>query len=455
MLVERTVKAETSEVPIRHPIPWVWHSLFLDSNFVIARIPSHILWKLSNYKKSLHSILKIARLIKVILFARSQVTNNFDSEGIQVWTSFSGEGMFSTDDPQKYTFGNWLKINPIFANTKLTFCSLDSKTQSSSTNIISQDFDFPSLKIAYNARLNLAKDLVRILTSGMFLAAKGKPEFLSLGWELANALLLETRSTDALPHYIFFSEGDGVIRPLWTYVAEKRNRDVTYLFFSNCDTPRIPGNASSNFQTFTCASWTNYWCIDEWQVSSLMSRTGLKRSKFKIMGHPWKSDLIIEFPIDPRAKIAVLDYEALNGLFGFGTIHDVGYYDNRKEIEFLSDLVLVASNLDVLVLHKPKRNIPNEKRTKEYSELLQNLELHPNYKRINSDVSPHRLIEKSNLVISLPLTSTALIAKNLGKETFFYDPIGKIDKNDETLRGIPLIQSRDSLEEIIRSVALN
>lgn len=186
-----------------------------------------------------------------------------------------------------------------------------------------------------------------------------------------------------------------------------------------------------------------------------MSRTRLMRSKFEIMGHPWRSDLILDLPKDSRTRIAAFDYEALNGLFGFGTIHDVGYYDQRKEIEFLSDLVLVAANLEVLILHKPKRNIPIHKRTKEYSELLEKLELHPNYQIINSEVSPHRLIQESHLVISLPLTSTALIAKSLGKVSLFYDPIGKMEHNDDSLRGIPLIQSRKLLEEFLRGIILN
>jgi polysaccharide biosynthesis PFTS motif protein len=139
----------------------------------------------------------------------------------------------------------------------------------------------------------------------------------------------------------------------------------------------------------------------------------------------------------------------------FWTINDVGYFDERKDLRFLNDLVYVAQRLNVVLLHKPKRNLPIEERTPRYASLLQELINHPNYQRIDAEVSPHQLIMEADLVISVPITSTALIAKNLGKPSIYYDSIGKLDSSDPVLRNIELIQNPKDLQEKIRLILLS
>ena len=67
---------------------------------------------------------------------------------------------------------------------------------------------------------------------------------------------------------------------------------------------------------------------------------------------------------------------------------------------------------------------------------------------IDPDHAAARLIEKSTLVISMPFTSTALIAKNLGVPSYYYDPSGIIQKGDRAAHSIPIISGVNELRSI-------
>ena len=184
----------------------------------------------------------------------------------------------------------------------------------------------------------------------------------------------------------------------------------------------------------------------------MAERTKLDKSFFKIVGYPWRIDYLIDFPRELQTKVAVFDYESHRGYFGISTINDVGYHDHRKDVLFLSDLFELASELGFLLMHKTKRMLPGEKRTPEYKNLLCNLDSSPNYVQVNPKVSAHHLSLESDLVISLPFTSTAYLAHELGKPSIFYDPIGKLKSNDPALSNIPLFQSIGLLKAFVRNI---
>ena len=46
----------------------------------------------------------------------------------------------------------------------------------------------------------------------------------------------------------------------------------------------------------------------------------------------------------------------------------------------------------------------------------------------------------------MPFTSTALIAKEMGKPTAYYDPLGLLQKDDRAAHGIDILSGMDELE---------
>ena len=448
-LVENAIKSKSGKIAIKQPIPWEWQKYFLQSDFRLARVTCHTLWKMSLYKRGLQSLMRISLQI-LSTFSRShRRSQSCNSADISIWASFARGKILSTDIKDGFTFGNWLRSRPEFLGKNLSLYSKALQDKYNSKENFAQFFDVPHLEIPSKRRVHLVRTLLHVAGLGLVRAIRGKPEFLSISWELGLSLIVESANVSKIPDYLFFDESDGIIRPLWTYVAEEMGRKIIHVCFSNSDSPALLNEKSSTLATYSCASWSTYWTVDDYQSQVLAERTKLSGDHFKVVGLPWRDDFHMEFPRDNRKQIAIFDYEMHEGYFGMSTINDVGYFDEKKEISFLSDLIEIAEKFDFLLLHKVKREIPKHKRSLEYSNLLQKLDSHPNYFRVNSKVSPHRLIRASDLVISLPLTSTALLAHSLDKLSIYYDPIGKIHRDDMALRKILLIQSRELLEKYI------
>jgi polysaccharide biosynthesis PFTS motif protein len=111
---------------------------------------------------------------------------------------------------------------------------------------------------------------------------------------------------------------------------------------------------------------------------------------------------------------------------------------------FLHDVYNVTKANNFTMVLKRKRNIGKLVNSK-YQILINKLENLPNFVTIDSDISALRLIEKTSVIISIPFTSTAIIAKEMGKVSIYYDPTGEIQKDDRAAHGIPVISGISEL----------
>ncbi len=428
-----------------HPIPKQWQTLRIEDGFSLFVRQSHFLWKLIQYKKALEGVLAIVKHIFICIFPSNSVNIEEQKGDLRIWTNLRDTNYFLSGLKHGFTFANWLTQRQEFSHSRVIFlCENNPQTKvAQSSNIIYSPIT--NIVLPKSERPSFIIKLILILSSGIPLLFTGKPEFLGMADEIALALKIDLSVTSRLPNYVFFTESDGIVRPLWTYSAEKKGIRVIYLFFSNSDSPIVESSEHTNFELYSRANWNEYWVVDEFQRNILLGRTKPTKPRIEIVGNPWRTDSQFNYPKVQGTTIAIFDYEAHKGFYGFNTINDIGYEDSKKDVAFLRDLLDVASKFDIAVLHKPKRSIAKSKRTLEYEQILKEIELKTNYFRIPAEVSPVQLISKVDFVFSLPLTSTALIAKTLGKVSLFYDPIGQLNPKDPSLRDIELIQRVDSL----------
>lgn len=59
------------------------------------------------------------------------------------------------------------------------------------------------------------------------------------------------------------------------------------------------------------------------------------------------------------------------------------------------------------------------------------------------------VLPEISCVISVPFTSTALIARNLGKPSCYYDPSELLASDDKAAHGIPVLLGKAQLEKWI------
>jgi polysaccharide biosynthesis PFTS motif protein len=71
---------------------------------------------------------------------------------------------------------------------------------------------------------------------------------------------------------------------------------------------------------------------------------------------------------------------------------------------------------------------------------------------VHPDSDATKLIQKTAATISIPFTSTALIAKSEGKPSVYYDPSGVVQKDDRAAHGIPVLSSIDELEAWVKTL---
>ena len=126
-----------------------------------------------------------------------------------------------------------------------------------------------------------------------------------------------------------------------------------------------------------------------------------------------------------------------------GLEHDYYKFDIAKS--FISDIVEVATKMNLKIFIKIKRKINLNYHDKRYINYLNTLKKLNYITFLEPEISPFHIIKKSKLSISFPFTSTSLIAKSLNKSTCYYDSSGLLYKDDKGSHGVNIISSKEEL----------
>jgi len=118
--------------------------------------------------------------------------------------------------------------------------------------------------------------------------------------------------------------------------------------------------------------------------------------------------------------------------------------------QFLNDIQLVLDKNNMNISHKIKRVIKVTHRA--YLRNIMQLKQKSNYVEIHPSVDALQIIQKTKACISIPFTSTAVIAKQEGKPSVYYDPSGVIQKNNRAAHDIPVLSGINELEDWVNSI---
>ena len=70
--------------------------------------------------------------------------------------------------------------------------------------------------------------------------------------------------------------------------------------------------------------------------------------------------------------------------------------------------------------------------------------------KVDTNIAARSLIKVSDAVISMPFTSTAIIGKELGKPSIYYDASTSVEHNES--HGIPVLKSKVELNKWFKSL---
>jgi polysaccharide biosynthesis PFTS motif protein len=272
--------------------------------------------------------------------------------------------------------------------------------------------------------------------------------------EAAKNKVIELKEKQDLSIAYYFHYSSACYRPMWTYTASNKGIDILNYFYSTFEQPSLNTNPINQKFQFYLYNWPKSLLWDERQLNLLQDNCKFKINEH-IVGPIWMVDAIDTVPKNKKFTIVVFDTQIHRKYYHFGTSTLSDYYENNLNVnlKFLKDILLLADFYNINIMHKTKRNI-GKRSLKSYVSLLNKLNSKSNYKQIDSSISPLKLIENADMVISAPFTSTALYAKLKNKPSFFYDPSGWIIKNDLASHGVPIINNFADLKIKI-SVILN
>ena len=250
--------------------------------------------------------------------------------------------------------------------------------------------------------------------------------------------------------YLFHNSG-WIYRPLWTYEAEKRGARIIFYFYStNCESFKRPEGYPPLFYGYQAMNWPHYLVWDEYQADLVRRAVG-ETANIIVVGPIWFHCSAEEIPTLPPKAVAVFDVQPMREAFYKTLGTDFYYYTHKTCNQFLLDIHVALEDFGGVLCLKRKREIGRLAHPK-YRHFVKKLDNLDNIIIIKPDTSALRFIEGCMAVISMPFTSTALIARELGKPSCYYDPTGLVQKDDRAAHGIEIIRGVEELTRWLKGI---
>lgn len=269
--------------------------------------------------------------------------------------------------------------------------------------------------------------------------------------DATRSCMVRLQDTSDLASEYLFHNSFASYRPLWTYEAESRGSQVTFYFYStNCEPFKTNKGYPPLPYSWQAMNWSRYLVWNEQQADFIRRCVGSQAS-IQIVGPIWFSGSVATLPSLPANLIAVFDIQPRRTSIYSGLGVPIEYYIPSICNQFILDIHDLALQSNWIMAWKCKRKIGSAIHPS-YNNMGLKLASSLNLVSIDPDTAALSVIEASSIVISMPFTSTALIARSLGKPSYYYDPSGLVQKDDRAAHGIPVISGREELLQLFHSV---
>ena len=192
-------------------------------------------------------------------------------------------------------------------------------------------------------------------------------------------------------------------------------------------------------------NWSKYLVWDEWQEEFIRKAVS-SCPVTSIVGPVWFSDSVEEGIGDKVTGIAVFDIQPVRDSLYFTSAVEFDYYRPVVMKKFLEDIHDVFSTAGLTITLKRKRNTGNLVHSA-YSKMLESFREKERFVVADPDENAIKLIRGSIASISLPFSSTALLAAYEGKPSIYYDPTGVIAIDDPGAHSVKIISGKAALKE--------
>ena len=243
----------------------------------------------------------------------------------------------------------------------------------------------------------------------------------------------------------FFCNTNPIYRPLWTYELKRRGVESTFYFYStNQDFYSGINVVDQTPFSWRNLNWDKYLVWDKYQKDFII-RAGVDPSKIILVGCIWHIDNNLEWSIDRKNCIIVFDITPYRASQIYQQGADIAYLNESVMIKYLGDILLLANKYQLSVIYKKKRN--SWRHSKKYINKLNQMSSEGYLTICDPNIAPLKILENAMASISVPYTSSALISRDIGVTSIYYDPIGMLKNSKHLTHGISLISGREQLDE--------
>lgn len=345
----------------------------------------------------------------------------------------------------RFTLGNWMLQHPDLGDSKFLHSI---KSAADGPQWAYQPGPLPTL-IGAKACFLFVAWLALAVPTALLAALLGKWQHAFLFHELVQAKVIQLSSRENLPKRYLFHNSNMQFRPLWTYAAEDKACEIwMYLYSSNFQGFQRHDRSLAPKPEYAIMTWPKYLIWDKHQ-DQFLRRVIHPEIKTKIVGPIWFVDGPTPVPNrHSHLALAYFDVQPVRQSYYDSLGIAFNFYTVENAVRDMSALCGTAKALGAQVLYKRKRDLGKTVHPR-FLSLLRNPKVCDVLVRVDPTTAANRVIETSDAVISTPFTSTALIARQMGKPSCYLDLSRSLHPDDPGADGIPILQSRKELEEWI------
>ncbi len=440
--------------PITYPLPRAWRKVLREQGFNVDERRSALLWACVvalHFASGIFVVLKLAiasiRSLLQSSSGRLKCYVYFDALGLGNLPPLRGAG-------EKNDIVSWYLRWPGRVAGLNTVChNIPAAGIRESDGHAIVPISSPLLPFA--GLTSLARFLAASVISiggAFFRALFGQWWYPIMLGEIAKAIHVRVQDPALLARDYLFHNSNWVYRPLWTHDAERQGARILFYFYStNIEQFRQSGKYPDPLYGWRTMTWPKYLVWDSYQEAFVRRAVG-DSAEINIVGPiPFHSG--VPAPLDlPPNSIAVFDVQPMRNAVYQPLGIDIEYYVPRTASKFLTDIQRAAMDAGKVMLLKRKRDVGTRIHPG-YVQTINWLSSTSNYLGLDPDISASALVERCQAVISTPFTSTAILGRELGKPSIYYDPHGVCEKDDRAAHGIPILSGQADLREWLRGLS--
>jgi polysaccharide biosynthesis PFTS motif protein len=440
---------------IECPLPLEWRNVLASKGFKVNTAKNKFRWRKFVFKNLFYGIATI--LIQSIKNIKESLT--LSSRPIENYAYFHSlsPGNIPTPNQENYIghnviywYCNWLGRS-IFIKRVLHSVRASPQIEINNINIQYSHSPIPHLN-SFKGTCKYMVWGINVILIALFDIFRSRYWHALILRESSKAVQVRLQNSEYLAKDYLFHNASPVYRPLWTYDVEKKGSRILFYFYStNVESFKTSSGYVQQEPFWHLMNWPNYLVWDDYQ-SNFVKRVAGDDNNVYIVGplslaYSNNEDL----HINSKKTIAVFDVQPFrNSRFQLlGAVND--YYTPRTNIKFLTDIVKSAEKNNLEIIFKRKRNI-GKLTNREYENCISYLNKSKHFISVDSEIDSEHIINHSLAAISLPFTSTALLAKELGKPSIYYDPYSQVQRDDRAAHDIDVISNMDKLNLWMSSI---